>query len=66
MRTYVIKYNDGNKINKRVEVQGKTMCGALMVFLQQNQNAEYESIDVKESEVRNEIKKIKRNNKSED
>lgn len=46
MKKYKITYTEGNTINKTIEVEGKTMCGALMVFLEENPNAIYERVEV--------------------
>lgn len=46
MKTYRIKYQEGDTINKVADVEGKTMAGALMMFLEEHPAADYESIEV--------------------
>lgn len=45
MNEYKITYTEGNTINKTAIVKGKTMIGALMVFLEEHPNADYQAVD---------------------
>ena len=45
MNKYKIVYTEGNVINKKVIIESNTLIEALMIFLQENTNAVYESIE---------------------
>lgn len=43
---YEITYSEGLTINKKTIVKGKTMLGALVKFLEEHPNADYQKVDL--------------------
>lgn len=51
MKLYKIKYSENNVINKVAEIEAETINEALLIFFDQNPNANYEAVEVKEDEA---------------